>query len=88
MKLSDHDWTLCGAPVVERAKAEIRSDVASGRVPAAVTSFAELHDYVDANEYGGACEGEFDGSDEATSFWNRVQGEVDTWIKAGGLRPA
>lgn len=83
MAMSDHEWQLCGVPVVERAKKEVLADIASGRVPASVASFAELHDHVDANEYGGACEGGFDGSDESTAFWNRVQGEVDAWLKAG-----
>jgi hypothetical protein len=42
-----------------------------------------LHDYVDANGYGGAFEHDFD--NEETDFWNAVQDAVDAWIKAGGL---
>lgn len=38
---------------IARMKREIRDDVRLGRVPDNVKSFAELHDYVDANEYGG-----------------------------------
>lgn len=38
---------------VERMKAQINADIRSGRVPVAVTSYSELHDYVDANFYGG-----------------------------------
>ncbi len=30
----------------------IKSDVEAGIVPASVRSFSELHDYVDANDYG------------------------------------
>ena len=41
---------------IERSKAEILEDIAAGRVPSTVSSFSELHDYVDANEYGGLCE--------------------------------
>jgi hypothetical protein len=41
---------------IERSKAEILEDIASGIVPSTVTSFSDLHDYVDANEYGGLCE--------------------------------
>ena len=37
---------------IERSKAEILEDIASGVVPDTVSSFSELHDYVDANEYG------------------------------------
>jgi hypothetical protein len=41
---------------IERSKAEILEDIAAGVVPNTVSSFSELHDYVDANEYGGLCE--------------------------------
>ena len=44
---------------VERMKHEILADVKLGKVPATVKAFSELHDYVDANEYGGFCEEEF-----------------------------
>jgi hypothetical protein len=48
---------------------EIAADMKSGIVPETVASFSELHDYVDANCYGGA-EFEFirtDGTDESES---------------------
>lgn len=77
------NWQAVGAPVVERCKREILEDIRAGRHPQTVASFSELHDHVDANEYGGATEGEFDGSDEACAFWNRVQNDVDAWLKAG-----
>ena len=70
--------------VVERAKAEILADVASGTVPSTCASFSELHDYTDANGYGGAFERPFD--NEETDFWNAVQDAVDAWIKQGGLQ--
>ena len=70
--------------VVERAKAEILADVASGTVPSTCASFSELHDYTDANGYGGAFERPFDNNE--TDFWNAVQTAVDGWIKQGGLR--
>jgi hypothetical protein len=70
--------------VVERCQLEILEDVARGRVPATVRSFAQLHDHVDANDYGGGCE-DYDDSDATCRFWNRVQNAVDAWIKAGGL---
>jgi hypothetical protein len=41
---------------IERSKAEILEDIAQGIVPGTVSTFSELHDYVDANEYGGLCE--------------------------------
>jgi len=46
---------------IERSKTEIDADVRSGLIPVDVASFSELHDYVDANEYGGLCdEGRFE----------------------------
>ncbi len=41
---------------IERSKAEILEDIADGIVPDTVCRFYQLHDYVDANEYGGLCE--------------------------------
>ena len=70
--------------VVERAKTEILADIASGTVPNTCSSFSELHDYTDANGYGGAFERPFD--NDETDFWNAVQTAVDRWIKQGGLR--
>jgi hypothetical protein len=76
------------AATVERCKAEILADVADGVVPAEVGSFSELHNFVDANCYGGAEESwaeEDAGCDAFCAFWNRVQNAVDSWIKAGGI---
>jgi len=70
--------------VVEQAKAEILADVAAGTVPSTCASFSELHDYTDANGYGGAFERPFDNNE--TDFWNAVQTAVDGWIKQGGLK--
>jgi hypothetical protein len=75
-----------------RAKSEIHADVRNGIVPKTVASFAELHDYVDANEYGGFCdEGPdtawpWDGDDalwslETQAEMNDVQNALDAWIK-------
>lgn len=69
--------------VVERAKQEVLAHVAAGIVPRTCASFSELHDYVDANGYGGAFERPFDNNE--TDFWNAVQDAVDRWIKQGGL---
>jgi hypothetical protein len=66
---------------IERAKAEVTRDIDRGTVPDTVASFSELHDYVDANGYGGAFEQDFD--NEQTDFWNAVQDGVDAWLKAG-----
>ncbi len=69
---------------VERAKMEILADVADGTVPVTVKAFSELHDYVDANGYGGAFDIPF--LNESVDFWNKVQDAVHEWIKSGGLK--
>jgi hypothetical protein len=79
--------------VVRQAKQEILTDIARGIVPYTLRSFAELHDFVDANEYGGLTEGVYPRSDgdrardeigdAETAFANRVQNALDGWIKRG-----
>jgi hypothetical protein len=75
---------------IELSLSEIRDDVRMGTVPTSVATFSELHGYVDANEYGGLCQGA-DGPIDwcADSDWveigNEVQYAVDDWIRAGGL---
>lgn len=81
-------WTV--EAIVERMKAEITADLESGRVPAKVASFADLHDYVDANEYGGLCSEEcpFDaGTDADADIINRAQEIVDRWLQTRGPLP-
>lgn len=87
--------------MIARAKREIRADVDAGEVPVDVASFADLHDYADANCYGGADEptspiyyvsGE-GGDDPKRAEWaarihNFVMEHLDAWIKSGALRAA
>lgn len=76
------EWTV--PALVDRMKAEILVDLASARVPVTVRSFSDLHDYVDANEYGGlcteACPFQPD-SQHDTDIVNKAQGIVDLWLK-------
>lgn len=83
---------ISAARRVARAKAEILEDITTGRVPSSVSTFSELHDYVDANEYGGLCEDDLwpEEPDEDPSrgermadLANEVQGAVDVWLRAG-----
>jgi hypothetical protein len=81
--------------IVTRMKTEILEDIARGYLPRmeSLSSFSDLHDYVDANEYGGFCDEdvtdeltrEFDDSTDALyallNFMNQAQGEVDSWIR-------
>lgn len=80
---------------IARAKAEILADIGRGIVPAGVATFAELHDHVDANDYGGLTEEPFystlrgeedDPSDESWAFGVLLQDAVDRWLR-GGRRP-
>lgn len=100
-------WTV--EAMTARAKAEIIADAQNpsatrhGALPFDVPTFSALHDYVDANEYGGICDpGSPSASWEPTSDpavvqmvaeqhsdrVNAMQDEVDRWLKDGGLLDA
>jgi hypothetical protein len=71
--------------VIDRGWKEIQADVKAGIVPATAESFSELHDYVDANGYGGAFE-ETAHDVHDVDFWNAVQDALNARIGKGGLR--
>ena len=74
---------------ITQAKTEINEDIARGIVPGDVAGFSALHDYVDANCYGGLC----DEGDEGVArvlnyadwiaFSNDMQDVVHAWLAAG-----
>ena len=79
---------------VQQAMVEIEDDIAEGTVPATVRTFAELHDYVDANCYGGLCDDDgpwkflwdlhwTSDSNDVFDFANAVQDRVNAWLAAG-----
>ena len=85
---------------IERMKHEIIEDVKAGRVPAECPSFSALHDYVDANCYGGFCDdgalqvlidhfggrNEDEGMpDDLMNYLNDAQNAIDLWLKNGGI---
>lgn len=89
------------AESIERIKCEVLTDIMAGRVPASVSSFSELHDYRDANCYGGFCTDEladamidyYGGLDHNEEFpdkmmehLNASQNGVDAWLQAGEHR--
>jgi len=111
--LRDHSDILAAIDrAVELAKSEIRADVArwaavadalprnrDGRVRTwPIREFGDLHDWVDANCYGGLCDDDEPWCpDEATEprhgLWqvaaNEVQERLNDWIRGGGhLRAA
>ncbi len=77
---------------------EILRDVSSGIVPATVQNFSELHDYVDANCYGGtealleAMDAAGPDTDEAhqanldklSDVMNEAMEIVNAWLQNGG----
>lgn len=86
---------------IKRMKQEIIEDVQIGRVRADCPSFSALHDYVDANCYGGFCDDEvmlaltncFAGPDEnegmsdaLIAYLNDAQNSIDHWIKEDGIQ--
>jgi hypothetical protein len=76
--------------MVETMKREILEDIEAELVPDHVASFSKLHDYVDANCYGGLCndgaygrmlDDHFDGvHQDFIDFINQAQCEVDEWL--------
>lgn len=85
---------------VARMQREIVADVRAGRVRAEVASFGALHDFVDANAYGGFCEDklasamirEFGGRSAEggmpqgmLDLVNTAQEAIDQWIQSGQL---
>jgi hypothetical protein len=82
-------WEAKVTAAIARGKREILADIMDRIVPATVKDFATLHDYVDANCYGGLCE---DGwteyandemTDECHAAASRVQDELHQWLQQG-----
>lgn len=86
--------------VVARMTQEVMADVYNGRVPFDVKNFSELHDFVDANCYGGFCDDAIadpmieafggrnpdgDMPDAAVAFFNEAQDRLSNWLVAGKL---
>lgn len=82
MRLKEFDVTDEYGKTVAQMKEQIVSDVKKGVVPNTIQSFGELHDLVDANEYGGLTTDRAWMSNEQA---NVAQTAVDLWIKHGGL---
>ena len=78
--------TLNDVPAaVALAIAQITADIRAGLVPATISAFGELHQFVDANEYGGLCD-DTSGIDWINDTQNAgvtVQDHLDTLILSG-----
>jgi len=68
------------AAAVEQSKAEILADIEMGILPQTVKTFSELHDFVDANTYGGLCDEHCLYSYEEA---NLIQDFVNAWLVGG-----
>ena len=86
------------AQMAEQMKLESMDDVKSGVIPATVASFSQLHDFVDANCYGGSeelfaqlvTESKTDEEHQAkldrlNAIMDPAMDIVDAWIKTGGM---
>lgn len=74
--------------IVARAKTEVLEDVRDGIVPRDISRAFELHDYVDANEYGGMCAENFPEDMETDTTAEEMFLALDTWIQSGALKEA
>lgn len=96
------DFFNTDAPTLEELvlnmKQDIRACITNRHIPANITSFGELDNYIDANCLGGLCTDEvadalikhFGGRDEhegmpqaMCDFINEAQRQVDAWLKGG-----
>ena len=84
---TDREWDRFA--VEARMRREIEEDVAIRVVPRSVRSYSQLHDFVDANGYGGYFND--DAPDLTADDWalaerNAAADTVDAWLRNGGLR--
>ena len=70
--------------IVEQVKIEILEDIAYGILPDNVGTFGDLHDYVDANEYGGFCDPVNPNSTLSHEDMNYIQDQVHQWLVQRG----
>ena len=70
--------------VVAMMRAEILACIRSGQIPQTVLTFSDLHDYVDANEFGGFCDPRCTldvGADRDCAFVNDAQDAIHYWLQ-------
>lgn len=65
-----------------RAKKEIEEDIQLKIVPYTINRFEDLHDYVDANCYGGLCDEDYKISKDY-EFENKLQTALNDWLFNG-----
>jgi hypothetical protein len=68
---------------VEQGKAEIEGDIARGLVPADIRTFAALHEFCDANLYGGVCDDDWPRGYAGHAMAVAVHNALDAWVREG-----
>ena len=71
--------------VIEEIKQEILQDITDGVLPETVGSFTDLHDYVDANEYGGLTDESNPNSKISIEDIDYIQTSVSQWLINKGV---
>ena len=66
-------------------KLEVLQDIQAGILPEDISSFDDLHDYVDANEYGGFTDKNSPNSRLPIEDMNRVQEAIHQWFQAANI---
>lgn len=77
--------------VIDRMKAEINELIDAGTIPADVSSFSQLHDFIDANmlaedlfpPFPEEMDDEDDYMDRVVVIFNPASFAVDDWLAAG-----
>jgi hypothetical protein len=83
MTTTGHVMSTRIADAINDCKQEILRDLATGdTIAAPVGSFADLHDHVDANEYGGFCD-PTRRADWSMDDVRLVHDALDAWLRAG-----
>ncbi len=82
----DATYLAAIAAITARTIAEITADIDSGRVPADIGCFSDLHVYTDANVYADDLIADLERTHSWVDFIVDVQDRVDVWLRAG--RPA
>ena len=93
LKVVTGEWPVTFDGIVARMQIEIAADMKSGAVGPGVRTFGELHDYVDANCYGGFCDDEYvallrerlGGDDALIRMMNRCQDRLSDLLQSGVL---
>lgn len=66
---------------IQLAKSQINSDFNDGTLPIGLDNFSDLHDYVDANYYGGFLSESYAIHSGTNHEMNHLQSIINEWLK-------